>query len=307
MGDTISNEKLIAIIQDRRARGEDVRGEMETLYTQNRGLIAKVASHYRDRHEMDDLMQIGYLALDQVSRDYSPDKGVKVSTMLANCVRFYICDYARDQSGLPSPMIDRISKIKRFSADYERDHGGAPSVEIVSYSLDLDPDQVQEALELSSRQEISTDTPVGNSEGDTDLTIEDSISDPVDRIEEVVEDLAQAQSVHEIWAAVDRLPETQARAVRLRYKENLEGAQIAEILGCSVGKVYSAMHRAFLRLRQMKVIRNAAVDYGMACDSYGGTLASFEHTGFSSVERAVMVREGIERNCRERLAMIEQS
>lgn len=58
---------------------------------------------------------------------------------------------------------------------------------------------------------------------------------------------AEADSVA-LFDALDRLPAEQARAVRLRIIEELEYAEIADILGCREGAARVRVHRGLRRL-----------------------------------------------------------
>ncbi len=52
-----------------------------------------------------------------------------------------------------------------------------------------------------------------------------------------------------LWAAVRRLPLRQRAVTVLRYQEDLPEAEVARLLGCSVGTVKSNASRALARLR----------------------------------------------------------
>jgi RNA polymerase sigma factor (sigma-70 family) len=56
--------------------------------------------------------------------------------------------------------------------------------------------------------------------------------------------------IDETWAAVCGLPERQRAVLILRYYADLPESEIAAVLGCRLGTVKSAHHRALERLRR---------------------------------------------------------
>jgi RNA polymerase sigma-70 factor (ECF subfamily) len=71
--------------------------------------------------------------------------------------------------------------------------------------------------------------------------------------------LVDAATAHDVVsAALDDLSESDAELLRLWAWEQLEPAEIAEVLGCSPGTARTRMHRARARLREALVQRGVS-------------------------------------------------
>ena len=55
----------------------------------------------------------------------------------------------------------------------------------------------------------------------------------------------------ELFDVLDALPARQRAAIVLRYWDDLDEREIAEVLGCRPGTVGSLLHRAVARLREV--------------------------------------------------------
>ncbi|GAA2455495.1 hypothetical protein GCM10010191_88410 [Actinomadura vinacea] len=74
---------------------------------------------------------------------------------------------------------------------------------------------------------------------------------PTDELpDQPVDDHTRRSELHDaLGRALDRLPERQRLAVMLRYYEDMPEAEIAEVLGVSIGTVKSTVSRAMAKLR----------------------------------------------------------
>ena len=72
-----------------------------------------------------------------------------------------------------------------------------------------------------------------------------------------------ADTGHDLWQAMGRLPRRMRAVVVLRYFEDLTEAQTAEALGCTVGTVKSQTSKALAKLR---------IDPSLATDDQEGAL-----------------------------------
>jgi RNA polymerase sigma-70 factor (sigma-E family) len=75
-------------------------------------------------------------------------------------------------------------------------------------------------------------------------------SDPDDPGRIVSDHAHAAAERDEMWALLTQLPPRQRAALVLRFYEELDDAQSAEVLGCAVGTVRSLVSRALANLRQ---------------------------------------------------------
>jgi RNA polymerase sigma-70 factor (sigma-E family) len=73
---------------------------------------------------------------------------------------------------------------------------------------------------------------------------------PTDRVPEQ-SSMAAEPDDGATWAAVQQLPPRQRAVIALRYYEDLSEAQIAAVLGCSVGTVKSQSSKAMRTLRRL--------------------------------------------------------
>jgi RNA polymerase sigma-70 factor (sigma-E family) len=72
---------------------------------------------------------------------------------------------------------------------------------------------------------------------------------PTDALPELQHEDGPIGDREDLWAALGRLPRRQRAVVVLRYYEDLAEAQVAEVLGISVGTVKSQASKALARLR----------------------------------------------------------
>jgi RNA polymerase sigma factor (sigma-70 family) len=74
---------------------------------------------------------------------------------------------------------------------------------------------------------------------------------PTDEVpDQPIDDHTGRSELHDVLSrALDRLPKRQKLAVMLRYYEDMSEAEIADVLGVSIGTVKSTVSRAMAKLR----------------------------------------------------------
>ena len=90
---------------------------------------------------------------------------------------------------------------------------------------------------------------------------------------------------------IDNLPEGQAQVIRWRYYDRLTLREIGEKLGCSESKIRETERKAMRKLRAPHTSRKYQAyheQYLTPYPIYHIGVESFQRTGFSEVERAVL-------------------
>lgn len=280
----MENEELVQQIQD----GINPTENMSRLYLQNHSFIYQQAKKYFAYADMDDLMQEAYFGLDEAVKHYIHNKEAKFITYLGfhlrGAFRRYIDNNGRIKR-LPVHMIERISKYKKYVTE-QRSKGIEPSDFLICRDLGLTEQQLKDLRKIIYESEcISTSDLLP---GADNLTVEDSIADPLDLEEEIIEKTAREQAEILIWQIVDELEELQAEVIVGRYKESATLQKIGSQLNLSIERIRIIEKNALSILRKKREIENIAEIYGYRNAYIGTGLRAFKERGISSVEYAVM-------------------
>lgn len=283
----MSNEEMVLLIQ----AGQ--REYMEQLYFQNRSFIYQIASRYQGLAEMEDLLQEGFLALYDAVAGYDSDQGVKFLTYAEHWLKQRFRRYLDNHSTVCRVPIGRrgtIWKYQRFISDFGKEHNRKPTDQEVGCHFHLDRDQVQQLKkDLRMVQMDSLDRPIGSLEDDG-LMLGDSVPDPSDWEEDVLDRLQREQMCREVWGCVDSLEERQANVIRQRYQDNMTLDAVAADQGVTRERVRQIQITALRELRKpsnAKRLKPYVEEFIMA-DAYRSGVESFHRTWTSSTERTAL-------------------
>ena len=179
-----TNEQLVQKIK----AGEDVTENMTRLWQQNRNLIYLIVRKYaKTETDIDDLMQEGYLGMCNAVDHYDLSAGVPFHSYASLWIRQGVRRYSQDNRHIHIPfnLQERILKYQRFLNDYRVYFGKSPTDEQTCYYLEIS----QETLE---RLKIAAEACKAGSmdkeiEGTDGLTFGDTIADPEDEYESVLD------------------------------------------------------------------------------------------------------------------------
>lgn len=274
-----SNEVLVAAIQ---SSAGDRCTLMEQLYKQNNGIIRKMA--YKAAHDgdlFDDLLQDGYIALENAVNCFDPAAGVKFVSYFGAALKWHFGRVMRVSSmpvKLSAHIYEQLTKYKATKEALEKEQSGKVRPVQVAAAMGIDAKQAGELeLLLYQLHAVALDEPIDES---GEVTAGDLIPDGCDVAGEVCDDAEREFNRRLLDDALQRDLDETARQVVLRYYGGEQLRDIADTMGLSYQQASDERVRAIQVLRRDKqLLANLR-----SCDLYQYSFQRFKNSGLSSVE-----------------------
>lgn len=225
--------------------GDDLGPLHDELVLLNVEIAESVVMRYRNRGvPVDDLVQVACLGLVKAARGFDPAKsdnflGYAVPTILGEVKRFF-----RDHAWTVRPprrIQELQAEISATGGELTHELGRAPSAKEIAESLELDPDEVAEAMAADGCfSPSSLDRPTGDGAGGAMLA-------EVLGGEETGYD--QAEAVVALAPACRTLSDRDRRIIYLRFFHEWTQARIAKEFGVTQMQVSRLLTRILKQLR----------------------------------------------------------
>ena len=226
-----------------RGRDQTVREELVQRFMP---LARRLAARYRgDREPLDDLVQVASLGLVKALDRFDPERGVAFSSYAVPTILGELKRHFRDRGWsvrVPRDLQERIARVDRAIAELPGKLGRAPSVNEIADRLEVDPEEVLEAMEAGhAHHAMSLDAQAQTEEGEgIPLTERLGGSDPAfDTVEYGAT----------ITDALESLSERDRTVLHLRFIEDMTQTEIADRVGVSQMHVSRILRSAVERLR----------------------------------------------------------
>lgn len=232
-----SKEDTYSLIERAQAGDEEAR---ERLINQNTGLVKNIALKFvGSGHELEDLLQIGFIGLLKAVDRFNIGYGVMFSTYAVPMILGEIKRYLRDDGRIKvgRQVKQDVRMMKRAHDAFYHMNGRSPKISELALQMEMDVEVVLVLMEANDA-----------------LSNLESLDDP-DRQENPPEDLyrdsldRQVDMIH-LKSMIGSLSERERQIIVLRYYKDMTQQQIADRLGISQVQVSRIEKRVLSNLRK---------------------------------------------------------
>ncbi|MEU5884379.1 SigB/SigF/SigG family RNA polymerase sigma factor [Spirillospora sp. NPDC047279] len=218
----------------------------EELVRMHTSYVRHVVNRYRSpRESVEDLEQTALLGLVKAINGFDPEVGPRFLPYASMTVAGEIKRHYRDRTWVVhvSRRVQELRlRVRHARDDFNAEHGRAPTVPELAAFLDVEEDEVAEAVAADSAyQPASLDLHL-TSDDDDSQTLGETIGETDADLEGVVDH----ESLKPLMA---ELPERERHIVQLRFWGNLTQAQIATRIGVSQMHVSRLLRKTLDQLR----------------------------------------------------------
>ena len=224
---------------------------MEKLTKANLRFVVSVAKQYQNQGlSLGDLINEGNLGLIKSVRRFDETRGFKFISYAVWWIRQSILQALAEQSRivrLPLNRVGALNKIGKTYSNLKQEFEREPSAEEMAEALEMDVEEISDAMKLSSKQ-VSVDAPFSLGEENSLLDVIQNDQQPSPDNELISESLKT-----EVKSVLATLPEREAEVIRLyfgldgEYPMTLE--EIGEKFNLTRERVRQIKEKAIRRLR----------------------------------------------------------
>jgi RNA polymerase sigma-B factor len=220
----------------------------ELLVERYMPLARKLARRYgRSSEPFEDLVQVATVGLLKAMERFEPERGSAFQSFAIPTILGEMRRYFRDSGWavhVPRSAQERALKVRDAEERLANEHGRSPTVNELAQYLELDTEEVLDALQaIQGYQAVSLEAPRGSDSTEAPSYAE-SIGAEDERYELVELDAMVSSALAQI-SPRDRL------ILQLRFVDDLTQTQIAERVGISQMQVSRLLRRSIDQLRAL--------------------------------------------------------
>ncbi len=237
-----TEEELLSRFHE--TRDQEARSELLKRYEP---FARSLAGRYRNMGESaEDLDQVAYLGLLHAIDRFDPNRGKPFVSFAAPTVLGELRRHLRDRVWsvrLPRSLQERTRRVERAVSGLSTRLGRSPSVAEIAAELELETDEVLEALDAVDRRRVgSLDAPAAG-DGEPSSTL-------LERLGSSDAGFQHVEDTTTIDGLLPVLSEEERRVLRMRLVEGMTQSEIGERIGCSQMHVSRMLRRVLEALRR---------------------------------------------------------
>jgi RNA polymerase sigma-B factor len=211
-------------------------------------LARSLARRYgRSSEPFEDLLQVASLGLLKALDRYDADRGHSFASFAVPTILGEMRRYFRDSGWavhVPRGAQERALKVRDAQEHIANERGRAPSVNQLAEYLELDAEDVIDALQaLQAYETLSLDAPRPGADGDL-ISYGDAVGHDDERFELVELDAT-------VSAVLGHIPARERLILRMRFVDDLTQTEIAQRVGISQMQVSRLLRRSLEQLRTL--------------------------------------------------------
>lgn len=232
----------------RRWQQERDAGARETIVRRFMPLARSLARRYdRSSEPFEDLLQVASLGLLKALDRFDPERGHSFPSFAVPTILGEMRRYFRDcgwSVHVPRGDQERALRVRDAQETLANERGHAPTVNQLAEYLELDIEQVLDALQaIQAYESLSLDAPRPGGEDDG-MTYGDAMGSEDERYELVELDAT-------VVAALDHIPARERAMLHMRFVQDMTQTEIAARVGLSQMQISRLLRRSLDQLRAL--------------------------------------------------------
>jgi len=229
-----------------RQRGDQA--AREVLVERFMPLARSLARRYgRSSEPLEDLLQVASLGLLKAIDRFEPEREIPFPSFAVPTILGEMRRYFRDSGWaihMPRGTQERALAVRDAQDRYANEHGRAPTVGQLAEYLELDTEEIIDALQaIQAYETLSLDAPPPGADDEVS-TFGDAMGREDERYELVELDAT-------LGAALGHLPARERAILRMRFVEDRTQSEIATRVGVSQMQVSRLLRRSLAELRAL--------------------------------------------------------
>jgi RNA polymerase sigma factor for flagellar operon FliA len=208
-----------------------------------------MAIHVPSNIDMNDLVGWGLLGLLDAIEKFDHQQDIKFTTYASIRIRGSIIDQIRSLDWAPRSLRSLARRVGSAREKLRHEKGGEPSSEDIAKDLNLDPEQVDDAMrQLQTAQILSLDDYLPAEDNSESRKIDVTSSASVQSPGQLAETNERQEQLVQI---ILQLPDQQQKVLNLYYYEELTLKEIGAVLDVTESRVCQIHGAAMKQLRKV--------------------------------------------------------